>query len=149
MELRRAVKCAKTTNVQTTTFVQTFCPQMCKQPHLCKHDALKYANLHVKIHQPLMCKHDAVKMCKRFNFDVKCANIPQNVQIIVFIKNQPHLCKHFTLKMQTTTFVQTFRLQMCTQPHFVQTLRLQRCKQPHLCKHGALKMCKSLKYIDR
>ena len=37
----------KNTNVQTTTFVQTFRPQMCKLPHLwllCKRGALKCAN---------------------------------------------------------------------------------------------------------
>ena len=35
---------------ESTTFVQTFYPQMCKQPHLCKHGTLKCAN------QPLMSK---------------------------------------------------------------------------------------------
>ena len=49
--------------VPTTTFVQTFHPQMCKQPHLCKHSALKMCKS-VKIYQPLMCKHVAVKMSK-------------------------------------------------------------------------------------
>ena len=50
--------------MQTTTFVQTFCPLICKQPHLCKHFAFKCASNHIcantapsnvqifKIHQP-------------------------------------------------------------------------------------------------
>ena len=37
----------KPTNVQTSTFVQTFRPQMCKQPYLCKHFAHKCTNNHI------------------------------------------------------------------------------------------------------
>ena len=41
--------CANTapSNVQTTRFVQTFHPQMCKQPYLCKHFTLKCAINHI------------------------------------------------------------------------------------------------------
>ena len=75
-------------NVQTTTFVQTFRPQMCKQPHLCKHFGLKCANNHI------------------------CANISaSNVQTTTFVQTfrpqmckQPHLCKHGTLKCANLYF---------------------------------------------
>ena len=76
--------------------------EMCKQPHLCKHFALKCANINFvqtrrpqnvqickrKIYQPQMCKHHAVK-CAKFQFRCEFANTPQ-LQIIVFflIKNQ-------------------------------------------------------------
>ena len=71
-----AVKCAKThkcanahicanispTNVQTTTFVQTFRPQMCK-------------SIKKKIHQPQMCKHHAYKSSLFSRSDGKSKNL--------------------------------------------------------------------------
>ena len=45
------------TNVQTTTFVQTFRPQMCKSVKKKKKNKKKQ-----KIHQPQMCKHHAYKI---------------------------------------------------------------------------------------
>ena len=121
--------CANILNVQTTTFVQTRRPQICK---------------YVKIHQPLMCKHDAVK-CAKVQFWREICKHPTNVQIIVFIKNHPQLCKHFTLKcannhicanilnVPTTTFVQTRRPQIC---------KYVKMHQPLMCKHDAVKFAK-------
>ena len=140
--------CAKTTNVQ--------------QPHLCKHFALKCANNHIWANTaPSMCisiylykntsTTNVPSNVHRFNLTWMCKH-PTNVQIIFFIKNQPHLCKHFTLKcvnnhichicanislsnVQTTTFVQTRRPQMCKSKKKKNTSTTN-------VQHDAVKMCK-------
>ena len=98
-------------NVQATTFAQTRRPQMGKS---------------AKIHQPLMCKHDAVKG----------SILTWNVQILVFIKNEPHcannhICANISpSNVQATTFAQTRRRQMC---------KSVKIHQPLMCKQDAVK----------
>ena len=141
-------------NVQTTTFVQTFLPQMCKQPHLCKHFGLKCANNHIrantapsnvqicilKIHQPLMCKHDAIK-CAKFQFWCEICKHPTNVQIVLFIKNQFTSTK-LSIQMVDYFFVKTiFKKRTLEQirGHTLSTMRTDEVKQITSHNRGKLK----------
>ena len=70
-------KCAnRCFHQESTTFVQTFHPQMCKQPHLCNYFTLKCANM------------TPSKLCKGSILTWNAQLTSTNVQIIVFIKNQ-------------------------------------------------------------
>ena len=127
-------------NVQTTTVVQTFRPQMCKQPHFVQTWGPQN-NVHICIKKKKNTSTTNVQTWRRVRVESWNVQKPQMCK-------QPHLCKYFALKCANNPHLcKHGALKICVNLY---KKYIKNIHQPLMCKHDAVKcanipqMCKSL-----